>query len=114
MSESTLQETFQRGVRAARRGRNEAAQRLLKEVVAADPQHEQAWLWLARVTDDPAEKTTCLERVIALNPDNQWDGTVEYDADLTTVVSSTAQPNFGVAGGARDAREVQLGLKLTF
>ncbi len=46
--------------------------------------------------------------------DNQWDGNVTYDADLTTVVSSEAQPNFGIAGGARDAREVQLGLKVTF
>ena len=72
MSESTLQETFQRGVKAARRGRNEAAQQLLKEVVAADPQHEQAWLWLARTTDDPAEKAACLQQVIALNPNNQW------------------------------------------
>ena len=72
MSDSTLQETFQRGVKAARRGRNEAAQQLLKEVVAADPQHEQAWLWLARATDDPTEKTTYLQRVVALNPNNKW------------------------------------------
>ena len=72
MSESTLRETFQRGVRAARRGRKEAAQHLLKEVVEADPQHEQAWLWLARVTDNPTEKTACLQQVIILNPDNQW------------------------------------------
>lgn len=72
MSESTLQETFQRGVRAARRGRNEAAQQLLKEVVEAEPQHEQAWLWLSRVTDEPAAKTDYLQRVVALNPNNQW------------------------------------------
>lgn len=46
--------------------------------------------------------------------DNQWDGTVAYDAALTTVVSSSAAPNFGLARRARDAREVQLGFKLTF
>ena len=72
MSDTTLQETFQRGVRAARRGRKEAALQLLKEVVATDPQHEQAWLWLARTTDDPTEKTAWLQQVMALNPNNQW------------------------------------------
>ena len=90
MSEPTLQETFQRGVQAARRGRKEPAQRLLKEVVEADPQHEQAWLWLARVTDEPAEKAAYLPRVTALNPDNKW--AADQRAALAGGVSEETAP----------------------
>jgi Carboxypeptidase regulatory-like domain len=46
--------------------------------------------------------------------DNNWDGVTQYDPALTTVVSSTPAANFGLARRARDAREVQLGLKVTF
>jgi hypothetical protein len=46
--------------------------------------------------------------------DNTWDGDVTYNEELTEVVSSSPQPNFGLATRARDAREIQLGLKLTF
>ena len=48
--------------------------------------------------------------------DGTWDGTVDYDdPDAPTVVTtSTPTNNFGVASGARDAREVQVGVKVTF
>ncbi|HVS62696.1 MAG TPA: carboxypeptidase-like regulatory domain-containing protein [Thermoanaerobaculia bacterium] len=46
--------------------------------------------------------------------ENNWDGVVTYDDALTTVVSSSAQSNFGLARRARDAREMQLGLKVSF
>jgi hypothetical protein len=46
--------------------------------------------------------------------DNTWDSTATYDADLSTVVSSTASTGFGIARRARDPRELQLGVKLTF
>jgi hypothetical protein len=46
--------------------------------------------------------------------DNNWDGALTYDDALTTVVSSSAQANYGLARRARDAREMQLGLKVSF
>ena len=90
MSDPTLQETFQRGVKAARRGRNETAQHLLTAVVQADPKHEQAWLWLIRVTDDPAEKTKYLQHVLTLNPDNRW--AADQLATLTGEAPSATTP----------------------
>lgn len=65
-------ETLQKGIRAARRGKKEAARQLLAQVVEADPNHEEAWMWLARVVDDPQQKAACLQRVVDINPDNQW------------------------------------------
>jgi hypothetical protein len=51
-----------------------------------------------------------------ISVDGNWEGTTSYDDDTapTVVTGSTPSDNFGVAAAARDAREIQLGLKLTF
>ena len=46
------------------------ARRLLAEVVLTDPRHEQAWFMLATVTDNIDQAIDCLQRVLALNPQN--------------------------------------------
>jgi hypothetical protein len=48
--------------------------------------------------------------------DRSWDGDTFYDDPNapTVVTDSVPQNNFGVAGSARDAREIQLGVKVTF
>jgi hypothetical protein len=46
--------------------------------------------------------------------DLDWDDATTYDAAMTVVESSTANSNFGIANSARDAREIQLGLKVSF
>jgi hypothetical protein len=51
-----------------------------------------------------------------INVDTNWEGTTTYDDDTapTVVTGSTPSQNFGVASAARDAREMQLGVKITF
>ena len=61
-----------RALRAARRGHDVAAQRLLDDVLAVDPQNEEAVLWRARVADEPAARAHFLRRALDLNPDNRW------------------------------------------
>lgn len=58
------------GIAAARAGKRAEAHALLTRVVAADVHSEQGWLWLAGVSDDPAEVRSCLHQVLALNPDS--------------------------------------------
>ncbi len=72
MSEVHPDNVLRKGIRAARLGKNEAAQSLLVQVVRADPKNEEAWLWLSRITEEPEKRTKCLERVLLLNPDNRW------------------------------------------
>ena len=72
MNEPQVKEALEKGIRAARRGRKEPAQRLLGQVVQAEPNNEEAWLWLARVIDQPADRAACLQRVIEINPNNSW------------------------------------------
>ena len=44
---------------------------MLVEIVRADPQNEQAWLWLARAAKSPDEQQKALQRVLAINPGNE-------------------------------------------
>ena len=61
---------LQLGVTAARSGKKPRARRLLRLVVAAEPDNELAWMWLANVAETPADAASCLEKVLAVNPDN--------------------------------------------
>lgn len=71
MSEN-FEQDLQTGIRAARQGKNEAAQRYLRSALEADLESEKAWLWLARVVEDPGQRADALQKALDLNPDNQW------------------------------------------
>jgi twitching motility two-component system response regulator PilG len=58
------------GVAAAKAHKNARARPLLSAVTAAEPENELAWMWLANIAESPAEAATCLERVLAINPEN--------------------------------------------
>ena len=64
--------TLDRALRAARRGHDTAAQRLLDEVLAAEPENEEAALWRARVAETPQTRAHFLRRALDLNPGNRW------------------------------------------
>ena len=71
MSES-FEKDLQTGIRAARQGKNEPARKYLRSALEANPESEKAWLWLARVVEDPGQQADCLQKALDLNPDNQW------------------------------------------
>jgi hypothetical protein len=60
-----------KGIAAAKAGDKGTARRLLTRAVRRNPESEAAWLWLSSVLDTPKGKAFCLQRVLALNPDNQ-------------------------------------------
>ncbi len=61
---------LQLGVSAARSGKKPRARALLRLVVSAEPNNELAWMWLANVAETPADAVSCLEKVLAINPEN--------------------------------------------
>ena len=63
---------LQKGIAAARSGRCKEAQKLLKQVIQANPKNEMAWLWLSGLMETNAQKRTCLERVLQINPKNVY------------------------------------------
>jgi thioredoxin-like negative regulator of GroEL len=59
------------GALALQQGDKERARELLLQVVEADENAEEAWLWLSGAVDDPEDQRTALENVLALNPENR-------------------------------------------
>jgi len=56
---------------AIREGKRSEARQLLTRVLRDNPRSETAWLWLSAIVDDPAKERQCLERVLAIDPDNE-------------------------------------------
>ncbi len=61
---------LQQAQAAIKNGDRTAARQLLRQAIEVDPGNEIAWLWLSALVEDPAQERQCLERVIAINPDN--------------------------------------------
>lgn len=59
------------GIAAYKAGRKEEARAFLLRAVEIDQYNEQAWLWLSAVVESQDDQRTCLENVLAINPDNE-------------------------------------------
>jgi tetratricopeptide (TPR) repeat protein len=68
--EAPAHDLLARGEAALRAGDRPRARELLSAAVRADPRSAQAWLWLAGALDDHAQQRECLERALALDPQN--------------------------------------------
>jgi hypothetical protein len=60
--------TLEHAVIALKAGHKTEARGLLAQVIQQDPENTQAWLYLAAAVDTTAQRRTCLERVLALDP----------------------------------------------
>lgn len=74
MSPSVPDQAFeallQQGMAACKAGDQSRAQQLLAAALQRNPRSEQAWLWLSGVLTDVEHRRACLEKVLAINPDN--------------------------------------------
>ncbi len=74
VSESSVSEGEQllrSGVKAAQEGRRSEAKALLLRVTELEPQNENAWLWLASISEYPEELLVFLNNVLRVNPENE-------------------------------------------
>jgi hypothetical protein len=67
---SDAKELVRLGQAAAMVGRREEARGALRQAVGLEPRNVDAWLALAGVEDDPADKIACFETVLSLDPDH--------------------------------------------
>jgi hypothetical protein len=56
-------------IEAIKAGNKQLGQQLLAQILQADPNNEQAWLWMSAVVDEDKRKY-CIERVLKINPNN--------------------------------------------
>jgi len=66
----TFDALLAQGIAAGRAGEAARAQQLLAAALQLNPRSEPAWLWLSGVLPNPEQRRACLERVLAINPDN--------------------------------------------
>ncbi len=81
--------------RALHEERNEDAQAILINVIAREPEQDEAWLLLAEALSEPNKKRECLERARAINPRNRAISRALESLDLTippVVVEQKALP----------------------
>lgn len=62
---------LQEAIAAIKAGDKTTGKQLLTELIKANPQNENAWLWMTNVVTSDAERTKCLERVLQINPNNE-------------------------------------------
>ena len=88
----TVEDLLLRGIAAAREKRRGEARRCLQQVLALDPLHEEAWLWLARIAADPRSALAYFSQALDINPQNQRarDGFIEARAQLMERETSSA------------------------
>ncbi|MBE2271669.1 MAG: hypothetical protein IAE80_25775, partial [Anaerolinea sp.] len=78
---------------AIKAGRKEEGKTFLLKAVELDQYNEQAWLWLSGTMDSPDDQRTCLENVLAINPNNERAKQgIEYLAQQTSGGSGYAAP----------------------
>lgn len=66
-----MEDQLLEAIRYFETGNKQDAQKQLVQVLKTDPENEYAWLWMAlTLEDDPVRKKACLEKVLALNPQN--------------------------------------------
>jgi tetratricopeptide (TPR) repeat protein len=70
MAASEVEALVQQGISASKAGDKRRARQLLQQAVQLDPKNESAWLWLSDTLADVGFRRLCLEKVLALNPNN--------------------------------------------
>jgi CheY-like chemotaxis protein len=68
--EKNVLQLFQTGVKAAQNGNRAEARQMLLQVVEAEPGNENAWLWLASISEYPEELLGFLNNILNINPNN--------------------------------------------
>ena len=62
---------LKKGISAAQNGDREQARPLLVKAAAYEPRSEDAWMWLASISDYPEELLAFLNNVLNINPENE-------------------------------------------
>ena len=62
--------TLQDAINVIQAGDMEKGRALLVQVLKQDPNNEAAWIWMSGTVDDLEQRRQCLERALAINPEN--------------------------------------------
>jgi len=66
-----MSDTLQKAIATIKSGNKTAGKQLLSDILKADPDNEQAWLWMTKVVDSHSERVKCLQQALRINPNNE-------------------------------------------
>jgi len=78
---------LKKGVAAAQDGDRDKARISLIQAAAIDPRSEDAWMWLASISEYPEELLSFLNRVLDINPDNKR--AIEWQITTKSLLAKT-------------------------
>jgi twitching motility two-component system response regulator PilG len=93
---------LRRGIKAAQDGNRAEARHLLLQVTELEPKNENAWLWLASISEYPEELLIFLSNVLNVNPNNER--ALEWEKSTKSLLSKTF-----VQRGIESSKESQTG-----
>jgi hypothetical protein len=67
-----MQTLLEQAVSHIKAGNAERGKQLLIEVLKQNPKDENAWLWMSRCVTDVSQKRDCFQKVLQINPNNQF------------------------------------------
>jgi hypothetical protein len=67
----SINELLRLGAQAAKEGNRQAARMMFQQVIAQDRENVRAMLWMAKIAPDPETRIQWLNRVLAVDPDNE-------------------------------------------
>lgn len=82
-----VRQMLRSGIKAAQAGNRAEARNFLLNVTEAEPDNEDAWLWLASISEYPEELLIFLNNVLKINPENQK--AVEWARATRALLSKT-------------------------
>ncbi len=65
------EELLKMAIRTAQAGNRTAARVMFRRVLAEDKRNERAMMWMAKLSDNRNERNQWLQRVLAVNPNNE-------------------------------------------
>jgi len=98
-------EHLNNGIKSAQAGDRKAARQSLMSALDIDPRNENAWLWLASISEYPEELLVFLNNVLDINPQNeralQWSASTKLLLSKTLVqrgvdAHESGRPEFAV------------------
>ncbi len=82
-----FQTLLKNGIAAAQSGDRELARTLLVKAAAYEPRSEDAWMWLASISEYPEELLAFLNNVLNINPENER--ALEWRAATKSLLATT-------------------------
>ena len=80
-------EHLNNGIKSAQAGDRKAARQSLMAALDIDPRNENAWLWLASISEYPEELLVFLNNVLDINPQNER--ALQWSASTRLLLSKT-------------------------